>query len=437
MSAESWVAHVSALIVDADDRVLFLDQGDGYALPRVEVEFTDEELPAIRAALAALVGVDAIALRSIERSVNEERKILELALEVEPLAASPTSAPQPVWRSAADSEALSLSESDRSLLERHRADVPPPERPQWARRGWFTEASSWIRDVLEECGRNAVGPVEQISSWCISSILRTETEEGTTYFKATARSPLFVEEGTVTRGLAEMFPGRVPRPIAVEPERRWMLLDDFGPVVGWKADLETRVAMLEAFARMQREAASRQDEILAHGVLDRRPAWLASEIESLLGSPEALGLDDAEADELAGRAPWFVEACERLAAGAVPDSLVHGDLHLANVAGTSGQFVFFDWTDACLTHPFLDLLVVLFEEDRELQRSLRDAYLGVWAEVAPQRELLELWRLAEPLASLNQAISYRSIIASVERGTAPEFASMTAYWLRKALASAD
>lgn len=176
---------------------------------------------------------------------------------------------------------------------------------------------------------------------------------------------------------------------------------------------------------------------VALGVLDRRPAWLASEIESPLGAPETLGVDDAAADELARHAPWFVEACERLAAGAVPDSLVHGDLHLSNVAGTGGRFVFFDWTDACLTHPFLDLLVVLFEEDRELQRSLRDAYLGVWAEVAPQRDLLELWRLAEPLASLNQVLSYRSIMASVEHGSAPELASMPAYWLRKALASAD
>ena len=432
----SWVARVCALIVDADDRVLLLDTDEEYALPRVEVEFSDEELPAIRASLAVLVGVDAVAVRSIERSVDEERKILDLALEVEALAVSPTTAAKRVWRSPADCQALSLSERDRSLLERHRADRPSPERPEWARRGWFAEASAWTHEVLGACGRSAIGPVEQISNWCISAILRTETDEGAAYFKATARSPLFVEEGTVTRGLAEMFPGRVPRPIAVDSERRWMLLDDFGPVVGWKADLETRVAVLTAFARMQREAAPRRDELLALGVLDRRAEWLASEIESLLSAPADLGLDVAEAEQLAERAPWFRDACERLAAGVVPDSLVHGDLHLANVAVPNGQFVFFDWTDACITHPFLDLLIVFFEDDRDVQRTLRDAYLGVWAELAPLHDLLELSELAEPLACLNQAISYRSIMANVERGTAPELASMPAYWLRKALAAA-
>ncbi len=234
-----------------------------------------------------------------------------------------------------------------------------------------------------------------------------------------------------------MFPGSVPMPIAVDPGRRWMLLDDFGPVVGWKADVDTRKAVLSTFARIQLETTSRQNELLELGVLDRRPGRLASQIESLLRSPDPLGLEDDERDRLSSLEPCFVEMCERLACGAVPDALVHGDLHLSNVAGDGDGYVFFDWTDACLTHPFLDLLVVLFEDDAMLQRSLRDAYLSVWAELAPEDELLELWTVAAPLASLNQAVSYRSIAANVERGAAPEFESMTPYWLRKALASSE
>jgi len=241
----------------------------------------------------------------------------------------------------------------------------------------------------------------------------------------------------VTQGLATILPGRVPAPIAVEPERRWMLLDDFGPVVGWKADRETKRAVLSTYAQMQLETTSRQDDLLAFGALDRRSEWLASEIGSLLRLPDALGLEDDERDRLSALEPRFVEMCEGLAAGAVPDALVHGDLHLSNVAGDRNGYVFFDWTDACLAHPFLDLLVVLHEDDAGLRRSLTDAYLAVWAEVAPEDELLELWALAEPLASLNQVISYRSIAMNVEREAAPDFASMIPYWLRKALASGE
>lgn len=436
MTDESWVARVRGVVADADGRVLLLADGDRRRLPFVEVEGTDDELPAIREALAGLTGVETVVVRAIERSADEERKVLDLGLELEPLALAAT-AEGGIWISPTELDAARLSRDDSALVARYATDRPPPERPQWARRGWFAEAAGWMDETLARHGRSTIAPVEQVSSWCISSILRTETRDGRVYFKATARSPLFVDEGTVTRTLATIFPGRIPAPIAVDPDRRWMLLDDFGPVVGWNTEVETRVAVLSTFARMQLETTSRQDELLELGAIDRRPAWLASRIRSLLRSPEALGLEADELDRLSALEPRFVEMCERLAAGAVPDALVHGDLHPSNVAGDGSGYVFFDWTDACLTHPFLDLLIVLFEEDAERRRSLRDAYLGVWAEVAPEDELLELWAAAEPLASLNQAVSYRSIVDNIEPESAPELEPMIAVWLRRALAATE
>ena len=434
MTDRPWVTRVRAVIADPGARLLLVEDGDRHRLPFVEVEGTDDELPTIRAALAGLTGLETIVVRAIERSVDEDRKVVEIALELEPLGSATTLAGT-VWQPTPELDDL-LPDDDRALVTRYVDDRPPPERPQWARRGWFFEAALWIEETLAARGRDTTAPIEQISSWCISSILRAETDAGRVFFKATAPSPLFVDEGTVTHGLAAMFPGRVPMPIAIDPDRRWMLLDDFGPVVGWKADVETRVDVLSTFARMQLGTTSRQDELLELGAFDRRPAWLASQIRSLLDAPD-LGLEDDERERLSALGPRFAEMCERLAAGAVPDALVHGDLHLSNVAGNSDGYVFFDWTDACLTHPFLDMLVILFEEDAELRPPLRDAYLGVWAEVAPEDELLELWALAEPLASLNQAVSYRSIIANVERGAVPEFDAMVPFFLRKALASSE
>jgi hypothetical protein len=436
---QPWSVRVRAVIADGDARVLYLGDGDVPRLPFIEVESPDdpvELLPVIRDALGRLTGIDAIVVRTIERVPDEERKVLELDLALEPVGVATPSA-SAKWHSATSLDSLRLSDDERALLTRYTAGRPPPERPPWAYPGWFAEASQWIEDALAERERSALGPVEQISSWSISSILRTETEAGRVYFKATAALPLFANEGTVTQGLARIFPGRVPMPIAVDADRRWMLLEDFGPVVGWKAELETKIAVLTTFARMQLASASRQDELAELGGLDRRPAWLAARIASVLRSPESLGLEDDERARLSALEPTFVEMCERLAAGAVPDALVHGDLHLSNVAGDGDGYVFFDWTDACLTHPFLDLLVVLYEDDAELRQTLRDAYLRVWSEVAPENELLELWAIAEPLASLNQVVSYRSIAANIEPGAAPEFESMTSFWLRKALASIE
>ena len=436
MSETGWVARVRALVADDEGRVLVLEQDGRTLLPFVEVEGTDDELYEIGRALAALVGFETVMVRPVLRSVDRTRKALELGLDLEPVDGPSSPAPAAAWLTATELADTELADDDRSLVGLHSADRPPPERAAWMRRGFAAEASAWIDEALASQSRERVAPVEQISNWCISSILRAETETGRVYFKATADSPLFVDEGTVTNGLATLFPGSVPAPIAIDAERRWMLLDEFGPVVGWKADVETRLDVLTTYARIQREAAPMADGLLTLGVFDRRAAWLAGQIEKLADSAASLGLETAEAEDFVRLVPGFVDACERLTAGAVPDSLVHGDLHPANVAHDGVGYVFFDWTDACLAHPFLDLLVVLFEEDADQRRALADAYLGVWADHASAEELRELWRLAAPLASLNQAVSYRSILANVERGTASELEPMTAVRLRRALAAA-
>jgi aminoglycoside phosphotransferase (APT) family kinase protein len=60
----------------------------------------------------------------------------------------------------------------------------------------------------------------------------------------------------------------------------------------------------------------------------------------------------------------------------------HGDLHLGNVAQGSRGYLFFDWTDASVANPVLDLLTFFHEDEEEaegpLRDRLRDAYLSEW-----------------------------------------------------------
>ena len=59
-------------------------------------------------------------------------------------------------------------------------------------------------------------------------MLTVITGTGTLYFKVPRDLPLFVNEGVVLSRLAELYPDRLPVPLAIDPERGWMLLDDFG-----------------------------------------------------------------------------------------------------------------------------------------------------------------------------------------------------------------
>ena len=109
---------------------------------------------------------------------------------------------------------------------------------------------------------------------------------------------------------------------------------------------------------------------------------------------------------------------------------------LANVARGRRGYVFFDWTDSAVGHPFLDLIAV--DQLGKDSARLRDAYLSEWASVAPLDRLRPLWPLVEVLSPANQAISYMSLglfLAEGEPSTL--FGTYTVDWLEKALAALD
>ncbi|HET7517498.1 MAG TPA: phosphotransferase, partial [Actinomycetes bacterium] len=315
------------------------------------------------------------------------------------------------------------------------------------------EAERWLGETTAAIGRPLTGPVTQVRAWELSCILRAPTASGDVWFKTNAALPLFVNEGVVLTTLAELFGDRVAAPLAVDAERGWMVLDDHGEEVGRSASLELVEEVARSYARMQVEAAGQTDRLPAGGCHDRRLDRLAAQAEGWLPQVEATGglpgIDDGtwlSAGELAAvRAalPQVLDCCAELAGFAVPPSIVHGDLHLDNVARGPGGYRFFDWTDACVAHPFLDLVTIRrgtsFAEEEagseaELRARLRAAYLPAWAAFEPPERLDRAYRLAAPLGALHQAVCYTSIVASQQPPIDVHMGQSTAWWLRRMLA---
>ena len=65
-------------------------------------------------------------------------------------------------------------------------------------------------------------------------------------------------------------------------------------------------------------------------------------------------LSDAERRELAPATARAEALVREFWACGIPDTLSHGDLHPGNVAYDGREVRLFDWTDGCVTHPFLD-----------------------------------------------------------------------------------
>jgi Ser/Thr protein kinase RdoA (MazF antagonist) len=124
--------------------------------------------------------------------------------------------------------------------------------------------------------------------------------------------------------------------------------------------------------------------------------------------------EEAVLRQVAAIEPEVNAWCERLAALPGPPSLDHNDLHTWNVfLDGKGQAKFYDWGDSVVAHPFSSMLVALeFVKSRVLAVDaddpqilrLRDAYLEVFSDLAPQAELVETLELACRVGKIARAL---------------------------------
>jgi Phosphotransferase enzyme family len=429
----------AALRHPAEPCVLLLRSGGRWRPPRafvrrgVWVANAEVAVPALEQRL----GTKPWLLRQLWFAEDEQRERIETVYELALLDEEWKPPAHGRWVGRDDLDGLH-DEAQRKVLDAYldarERDETPPERPPWARSGWVDDVRAWLEDETARLGLALLG-IEQVKQWSISSVLRVETDGPDLYFKVSAPLPLFVEEATVTARLAERFPAHVPRPLALEPGRGWMLFNEFD-LAGWDAPLELRCEVFRRFAGLQLQTAGLTDELLADGCLDRRLDVLERQLDPLLDDRAGLHkLGDEEVRELRQLTPKLKELCGRLAGLGLPATLVHGDLHVGNVARRDGNLTYFDWTDACIAHPFIDLHSLQWERDEARRAAQLDAYLEPWREAASEDVLREAVALAAAVTPLHHAVSYQTIVAGLEPASKPELDAAHTF-LREALARA-
>jgi hypothetical protein len=178
------------------------------------------------------------------------------------------------------------------------------------------------------------------------------------------------------------------------------------------------------------------------GVPDLRPERLDRLAAELLADDAWLmvdrpgGLTSAQRSRLVGELDGYRELCAQLAAGGVPASIQHDDLHDANVFVGDGRHRFFDWGDASVSHPFLSLLVPLRVAARALEvppgdavlLRLRAAYLDVWSGYGTPAELRAQADLALRVAPLPRAMTWRRILRGVHPAERTEWLDAVPWW---------
>jgi hypothetical protein len=259
---------------------------------------------------------------------------------------------------------------------------------------------------------------------------------------------MFAHELPLLDKLAAWHPRSFPRLLGVDAERHWLLMEDFGGeglvAVG---DLGTWEAALSGLATLQVELAAKADLLVAAGVPYRGLDWLAAGVDWLVealprtGDAGGAALADEELSRLRRLAPRLKGMCAELGSYNVPLSLEHGDLWPSNIVVKQDGFIYFDWSDCSISHPFFSLSILYGETGverpifPEVDSRLRDAYLHPWTRYEPLDRLHTAFSLAHVLAPLHNALGYYThILPNMEHTW--EMENMPAYFLRATLARA-
>lgn len=322
----------------------------------------------------------------------------------------------------------------------------------WLDPDWRANALDWVEAELARLSRAISGEVTQPHVMPWSTAMRIPTAEGPVWFKASGPGP--AHEGRLLGVLRERGVRHVLLPLAVHPDRPWLLFEDGGPTLRrthpdgtGDHDLDAWRRILAEYAILQR-SLERPDDVaamLAAGAPDGRPQRLADELDRLLDddvpwsrvTPDERTLAIAARAQLRDASPAIRSAASELAGSGIAATIQHDDFHGGNIlVGPAGDR-FFDWGDAIVAHPFGTLTTTfnsiahktgLSLEDPAFLR-LRDVYLEAWSDVLSADELVEVTAFARDLACIGRSLAWERAFTDLEPDEMGDRGDSVAGWL--------
>ncbi len=324
-----------------------------------------------------------------------------------------------------------------STVGEHHGSLPwPAQRPVWFRDGWLAEADRWIDERVAHAGWQRTGPTVPARLWSLSAVLRAPVDgpAGPTsvWFKATC--DWFRGEAAITEVLGTFAAAHVPRLLAVDRERAWMLMEELpGPDLNGRSELAPLVAT--ATAATQIAAIDHVPSLAAAGCPDRSLQPTLDAFHQLVhGSVEIGRLRPDEQAAAVAIEPSVGDRIAALFATGLPSTLAHGDCHLGNVAVDGERAVLYDWTDACVSHPFLDGVHLARSAGDDHRDAVKAAFIAPWRDAYPGADVDRAWELATFGNRVFQAISYEGIYRAQEEASRWEMSGIVAGTLRELIA---
>jgi aminoglycoside phosphotransferase (APT) family kinase protein len=309
---------------------------------------------------------------------------------------------------------LSARQAIARTVAEHTGAAPLPKRRQpWFRQDWIDAVEDWITAT----GLQIDGAVHVECMWSLSAVLRVPVaDDRNVWFKASCEH--FRREPRVTQTIARFGGSAVPRVLAAEHDRHWMLLEPLPPTTD---DPRRAVATSATMASLQVESIEHLEALRAAGCPARGPT-------ATLDAFDEVARDGVELDQLSAETretliemlPWVRQRLHEFFDCGIPETLVHGDLHLGNVAGAD-QPVIYDWTDACVSHPYLDAAHIARFAGDDDRAAIEQAYATAFG-----GDHAQAWAIAPFADQVFQAVTFEAIYRSQEHAARGEMAGVAA-----------
>ncbi|WP_411734503.1 hypothetical protein [Paeniglutamicibacter sp.] len=300
----------------------------------------------------------------------------------------------------------------------------------WMDDSWRAEVLAWVDMACEAYSLTRIGPPQDASSSVRSKHLRVPTDAGTLFFKAVAPGQLF--EPPLTAAAATLVPERLVMPLAIDPERGWMLSPDYGATLDELATTpELWARALGALGALQREVVDSEEALFDAGLQIQDPAWIPEEfnnalmLHASLPKEHPLGIPARDADHAFGAFKDIEEACAQLIAGPIPLSLEHGSFDRRRVFAPTDEKTaprILNLGDAHWAHPFASLARPIERMRIDFRAPADDprimaaigAYLWAWDDYGSPDELYELVAPALRISPLHTHETWLQLLADAD-----------------------
>lgn len=300
----------------------------------------------------------------------------------------------------------------------------------WAEEEWRSDVEDWVDSACDAYALRRISPIEPGRPSIRSIHVRVPTDAGTLFFKALAPGQFF--EARTTSAAASIADDQLVMPLAIDPERGWMLSPDYGSTMDSLAptpELWSRV--LSSLGRLQCGLVPYEQTLFDAGLQILDPQWLPEEfnnalmLHASLPADHPLGIPDRDADHAFGSFGDIERACQQLSAGPVPLSLEHGSFDLSRAFVPTNEAAaarLLNLGDAHWAHPFASLarpierMRIDFRAEADDPRIMQaiGAYLAEFSAYGSPDELYDLVGPALRIAPLHTHETWLRLLADAD-----------------------